>query len=129
MSSLSSRKNGFPQSGAKSGSSLAVSLAAGTQKDKAERPVIPGLVSNFELPRRATGNGLELPNLERLARLELLDREQLARVIGLSPRTVSTLKKGKKIPYLALSPRCHKYVLGDVLTALRRFEIREVGRK
>jgi hypothetical protein len=108
-------------------------------KEALECPVAPRPVSNFSMPGRVMGNGLELLDREQLAsviaelldrqpfaRLELLDREQLASAIGLSERTVSTLKKEKKIPYLALSPRCHKYVLGDVLDALKRFQINAV---
>jgi hypothetical protein len=61
--------------------------------------------------------------------LELLSREQLAEILGLSPRTLSTLKKEKKIPFLRLSARCHKYILADVLAALKRFQINAVSLK
>ena len=128
MSALCSRKNGSRRGGAKAATNVAVALAGDTQKAQ-ECPVASGPVSSFQLPGRAFGTGLELLDREQLAHLELLDREQLARVIGLSPRTVSTLKKEKKIPFLRLSARCHKFVLADVLRALQRFEIREVGRK
>jgi hypothetical protein len=60
--------------------------------------------------------------------LALLKRPQLARAIGVSPRTIDNWQKAKRIPFLKLSARCVRYDLRSVLAALRRFEVREVGR-
>jgi hypothetical protein len=58
----------------------------------------------------------------------LLKRPQLARAINVSARTVDNWQKQKRIPFLKLSARCVRYHLPSVLAALRKFEIREVGR-
>jgi hypothetical protein len=58
----------------------------------------------------------------------LLKRPELARAIRVSPRTVDNLQRQKKIPFIRISPRCVRFHLPSVLAALRRFEVREVGR-
>ena len=60
--------------------------------------------------------------------LALLKRAQLARAINVSARTVDNWQKQKRIPFLKLSARRVRYHLPSVLAALRKFEIREVGR-
>src|SRR5215472_1165055 len=56
----------------------------------------------------------------------LLDREQLARAINVSSRTVSNWQSSGKIPFLKPSPRCVRFYLPEVLAALRRFTVKEV---
>jgi len=58
----------------------------------------------------------------------LLDREQLARAINVSSRTVSNWQSSGKIPFLKPSQRCVRFVLPDVLRALQRFEVKEARR-
>ena len=58
----------------------------------------------------------------------LLKRQQLARAINVSSRTVSNWQSSGKIPYLKLSERCVRFVLPDVLRALQRFEVKEARR-
>ena len=60
--------------------------------------------------------------------LALLKRHQVARAISVSPRTVDNWQKQKRIPYIKLNARCVRYHLPSVLAALRKFEVREVGR-
>jgi hypothetical protein len=60
--------------------------------------------------------------------LALLKRPQLAKAINVSARTLDNWQKQKRIPYLKLSARCVRYHLPSVLAALRKFEIRAVGR-
>ena len=60
--------------------------------------------------------------------LALLKRLQLAKAVNVSARTIDNWQKQKRIPYLKLSARCVRYHLPSVLAALRKFEIREIGR-
>jgi DNA-binding XRE family transcriptional regulator len=57
----------------------------------------------------------------------LLKRPQVARAINVSTRTIDNWQKQKKIPYLKLSARCVRYHLPSVISALRKFEIKEVS--
>jgi hypothetical protein len=57
----------------------------------------------------------------------LLNRNQLARAISVSPRTVDNLQHQKKIPCIKISKRCVRFYLPAVLNALRRFELKEVS--
>jgi hypothetical protein len=58
----------------------------------------------------------------------LLRRTELARQIGVSPRSVDNFLARKIIPAVRISRRCIRYSLPAVLAALRKFEIREAGR-
>jgi len=58
----------------------------------------------------------------------LLKRLELARAISVSPRTIDNLQRQRKIPFVRLSRRLVRFHLPSVLAALRRFEVREVGR-
>jgi len=58
----------------------------------------------------------------------LLTRRELAKRLGLSERSISNLQARKQIPFVRLSARCVRFHAGRVLSALRRFEIREAGR-
>jgi hypothetical protein len=84
-------------------------------------------------PRRSTkkvpGNGVLSGELEEARAPALLDRPELARELGTSVRTVANLMKSKKIPCIRISARCIRFSLPAVLTALSRFEVREVGRE
>lgn len=67
----------------------------------------------------------EAPSASNCSTL-LLDREQLARAINVSSRTVSNWQSSGKIPFLKLSQRCVRFVLPDVLASLKRFQINAV---
>jgi hypothetical protein len=58
----------------------------------------------------------------------LVKKNAVARAASVSARTIDNLQRKKLIPYIKLSARCVRYHLPSVLAALRRFEIREVGR-
>jgi predicted DNA-binding transcriptional regulator AlpA len=58
----------------------------------------------------------------------LIRKRQLASMLSLSPRTIDNLIRKKKIPLVRLSSRCVRFSPERVLAALRKFEIREVGR-
>jgi hypothetical protein len=60
--------------------------------------------------------------------LALVTKPVVARAASVSPRTIDNLQRAKKIPFIKLSARCVRYHLPSVLAALRKFEIREVGR-
>jgi len=78
-------------------------------------------------------NGAAIPNvllpLQVTDDLALLKRRELATKLSLSPRSVDNLTAKKLIPCLKLSARCVRFDLRAVLAALKRFEIREVGRR
>lgn len=56
----------------------------------------------------------------------LLKRRQLAKAVNVSVRTVDNWQKQKRIPFLKLGIRCVRFHLPSVLTALKRFEVKEV---
>jgi len=58
----------------------------------------------------------------------LLKREELARALNISPRSVDNFQKAKRIPVIRITPRCVRFHLPSVLAALRRFEVLEAGR-
>jgi hypothetical protein len=59
--------------------------------------------------------------------LALLKRNQLARALNASSRSVDNWQRQKKIPYIKISPRCVRFYLPAVLAALRKFEVKEVS--
>jgi len=59
----------------------------------------------------------------------LLSKKELAAVLNVSPRTLSTWLSQKRIPQLRLSARLTRFSLPKVEAALARYEVREVGRK
>ena len=77
-------------------------------------------------------NGRQIPNvLVAMApdsQPGLLRQKELARLLGVSSRTIDNLKFRKAIPVIRISDRCVRFHLGSVLQALRRYEIQEVGR-
>jgi excisionase family DNA binding protein len=57
----------------------------------------------------------------------LLSKRELAALLGVSDRTIENWLAEKRIPRLQLSARLQRFSLSKVLTALGRYEIREVG--
>ncbi len=56
----------------------------------------------------------------------LLKRQQLAKAVNVSARTVDNWQKQKRIPFLKLGIRCVRFHLPSVLAALKRFEVKEI---
>ena len=59
----------------------------------------------------------------------LLKRRQLAKALSVSARSIDNWQRDKRIPFIKVSPRCILFDLASVLAALKRFEIREAGRR
>ena len=53
--------------------------------------------------------------------------EEIATALGENTRTISTLRRSGKIPYLKLGWRTVRYDLDKVVAALQRLEVRAVG--
>jgi excisionase family DNA binding protein len=56
-----------------------------------------------------------------------LSKQELALVVGVSPRTIDNWTAQKRIPFIRLSARLIKFNLERVKAALARYEVREVG--
>lgn len=56
----------------------------------------------------------------------LVNREQMARALNVSCRTIDNLQQAKKIPFIKLSERCIRFYIPEVLVALQRFTVKEV---
>ena len=84
-----------------------------------------------EMPNK-THNGSRIPNvlvsLSPNDQPALLKQKQLARALGVSSRALDNWKRRKLIPAIKISPRCVRFDLAAVLAALRRYEVKEVGR-
>ena len=59
--------------------------------------------------------------------LSLLDRDQLAPVLGLKRRGVDCLVATGRIPVIRISHRCQRFSLPKVLAALDRLEVKAVA--
>jgi excisionase family DNA binding protein len=59
----------------------------------------------------------------------LLTKDDLAKFLRLRRRGVEELLRRRVIPAYRISRRCLRFRLSDVIAALARFEIKEVGRK
>jgi len=59
---------------------------------------------------------------------DLVNKDQLAKILGLKRRGVECLVAKRKIPVLRISRRCVRFHVQSVLRALRQFEQQEVGR-
>jgi hypothetical protein len=59
----------------------------------------------------------------------LLKRGQLARALNASSRSIDNWQRQRKIPFVRISPRCVRFHLPSVLAALRKFEVKEAGRR
>jgi excisionase family DNA binding protein len=68
----------------------------------------------------ATGNSVSLGR-------HFLSKQQLALVVGVSPRTIDNWIAQKRIPFIKLSARLIRFNLERVKAALARYEIKEVG--
>ena len=58
---------------------------------------------------------------------QLLNKRELAAVLGVSERTIENWLAEKRIPRLRLSARLTRFSLPKVEAALARYEVREVG--
>jgi len=56
-----------------------------------------------------------------------LSKQELASVVGVSPRTIHNWMAQKRIPFIRLSARLIKFNLERVKAALARYEVKEVG--
>ncbi len=65
-------------------------------------------------------------NIESISK-RLLSKKELARALGVSPRTIENWLAAKKIPQLRLSARLTRFNLARVESALSRYEVKEVG--
>ncbi len=59
----------------------------------------------------------------------LLTKDQLGKKLGLTRRGVECLVAKRKIPVIRVSKRCVRFRVSDVMRALSRFEVEEVGRE
>jgi excisionase family DNA binding protein len=57
----------------------------------------------------------------------LLSKKELAKLLGVSTRTIENWLAAKRIPRLRLSARLTRFSLPRVEAALARYEIKEVG--
>ena len=98
------------------------------------------IIGNTQMTLPATGSATDggvplkrIPNvlvpLSAADDSALLKRLQLARAINVSARTVDNWQRQKKIPFIRISTRCVRFHLPSVLAALRRFEVKEAGRR
>jgi excisionase family DNA binding protein len=60
------------------------------------------------------------------AEQQLLTKTQLARIVGVTSRTIDNWVRERKIPSISITRRCRRFIAADVIGALRRFET-EVG--
>jgi hypothetical protein len=56
------------------------------------------------------------------AELQLITKPQLARLLGVTPRTIDNWMHHRKIPAIRITARCHRFIAADVIAALRRLE-------
>jgi len=72
------------------------------------------------------------PNNESSAQTphrKLFRKQEIARLLGVSQRTIDNWTRQKRIPVHRFSSRLIRYDLEKVQRALDKFEVREVGRK
>jgi hypothetical protein len=60
---------------------------------------------------------------------QLLTKTQLARTMGVTPRTIDNWVRRRIIPSIPISARCRRFLLGSVMAALRRYETGVVDRQ
>jgi excisionase family DNA binding protein len=58
-----------------------------------------------------------------------LSKQELALIVGVSPRTIDNWMARKRIPFIRLSARLIKFNLERVKAALVRYEVKEVGER
>jgi hypothetical protein len=59
----------------------------------------------------------------------LVKKKAVARAASASTRSVDNWIRDRKIPVVRISKRCVRFHLPSVLTALRKFEVKEAGAK
>jgi excisionase family DNA binding protein len=59
----------------------------------------------------------------------MIRKKELANELKVSLRTIDNWIRQRRIPYLRLSPRLLLFDLRKVLSALEKYEVREVGRR
>ena len=57
---------------------------------------------------------------------KLLTSSQLAAYLQVTRRTIEIWKAQRKIPFVAVTARCHRFRIRDVERALNRFAVSEV---
>jgi excisionase family DNA binding protein len=75
----------------------------------------------------APGNSVNANGTGKSLGRHFLSKQELALVIGVSPRTIDKWIAQKRIPFIRLSARLIKFNLERVKAALARYEIKEVG--
>jgi excisionase family DNA binding protein len=75
----------------------------------------------------ATVNGANNASSGQLVGRLFLSKQELALLVGVSPRTIDNWMAQKRIPFIRLSARLIKFNLERVKAALARYEIKEVG--
>jgi excisionase family DNA binding protein len=71
--------------------------------------------------------GADVKSRELIFGRHLLSKKELAVAIGVSARTIDNWIAQKRIPFLRLSARLIRFNLERVMTALARYEIKEIG--
>jgi len=67
----------------------------------------------------------ECPAMNKILTIEpLIDRDQLALVLGVNPQTISLMRRRKEIPTHQIPPPIVPYRVSDVLAALKKKEAR-----
>jgi len=79
--------------------------------------------------KSALNNGSGSNDWQSIGRRHLHSKQEVARAVGVSPRTLDAWMAQKRIPFLRLSARLIRFDLERVTAALGRFEVREVGRR
>jgi excisionase family DNA binding protein len=64
--------------------------------------------------------------ISELGKGKLLTSSQLAAYLQVTRRTIEIWKAERKIPFLAVTARCHRFRIRDVERALERFAVSEV---
>ncbi len=59
----------------------------------------------------------------------LLTKDDIAKLLRLSRRGIEELVRRRVLPVYRISRRCVRFRLSDVLVALDRFKIKEIGRE
>jgi excisionase family DNA binding protein len=65
---------------------------------------------------------------DRTTHWTLISKKQIAKLLSVSVRTIDNWVRQKRIPVHRFSSRCIRFNPPKVLSALDKFEIREVGR-
>ena len=59
----------------------------------------------------------------------LLSKAELSQQLGVGVRTIESWMAQRRIPFLRLSARLVKFDLDNVVAALSRYEVKELGRE